>query len=382
MTTSRSRPEPAGSGPRPRPSDERAPHAASARTTRRIAVAALVIAIAGVGLAASRFLFAGGATCQEAAWDVRPATADLPAGWTVSAGQFDINRQQITLLGPFPEDETMAQAVVYTTVTCFPQGATDAVARSEQASRDAQQLVTPRDDLSDGGFSATDESGATFTQFRADSVVVYLAASADASPAEVDAIASAFDKALGGDGGAIAVGTPDPGTVDPSDGTASAEPSEEIPSGAAVAPELEARLPTEVAGIALSVDSALGTDVFGDDSSSRAIIAALRVEGKTPEDVTLAQAYDETGAADLSLLAVEVEGLAQEKTQAIMLDSWLAATGTGVTREPQTIAGREFIVVDYGDEGTKDYVLAEDGAVIIITTASTETANAAAAALP
>ena len=342
----------------------------------------MVIAIAGLGLAASRFLVAGDATCQEGAWEVRPATDDLPAGWSVSAGQFDINRQQITLLGPFPEDETAAQAVVYTTVTCFPHGAADAVARSQEASRDAQQVVTPRDDLSDGGFSATDESGATFTQFRADSIVVYLAASADATPAEVDVIASAFDKALGGDGGAIAVGTPDPGVVVPSDGIASVEPSEEVPSGSAVAPSLEARLPTEVGEIALTVDSALGTDVFGEDSSSRAFIAALRAEGKTPEDVTLAQAYDESGAADLSILAVEVDGLAQEKTQAIMLDSWLAASGAGITRLPQTIAGREFIVVDYGDEGTKDYVLAEDGTVIIITTASTEVANAAAAALP
>jgi hypothetical protein len=382
MTTSRPRPEPASSGSRPRPSDERAQLAEAGRTTRRIAILALVLAIVGVGLAASRFLVAGGATCQEGAWDVRPATDDLPAGWTVSAGQFDINRQQVTLLGPLPEDETSAQAVVYTTITCFPQGAADAVARSEEASRDAAQLVVPRDDLSDGGFSATDESGATFTQFRADSIVVYLAASGDASPAEVDTIASAFDKALGGDGGAIAVGTPDPGIVAPSDGLESAGPSEEVPSLGAVAPELEARLPTAVADLTLTVDSALGTDVFGEDSSSRAIIAALRSEGKTPADVTLAQAYDETEGADLSILAVEVDGLAQDKTQAIMLDSWLAASGAGVTREPQTIAGREFIVVDYGDEGTKDYVLAEDGAVIIITTASPELADAAAAALP
>ena len=242
--------------------------------------------------------------------------------------------------------------------------------------------MTPRDDLSDGGFSASDESGATFTQFRADDVVVYLAASADASPAEMDAIASAFDKALGGDGGAIAVGTPDPGDVDPSQDTGSAEPSEELPSEVAAAPELEARLPSEVADIALTVDSALGTDVLSEDSSSRAIIAALRADGKTPEDLTLAQAYDETGAADLSILAVAVDGLSEDKVQTIMLDSWLAASGAGVTREPQTIGGREFVVVDYGDEGTKDYVLAEDGAVIIVTTASPELATAAAQALP
>ena len=37
--------------------------------------------------------------------------------------------------------------------------AADAVARSEQAARDADQTVTTRDDLGDGGFAATDEGG-------------------------------------------------------------------------------------------------------------------------------------------------------------------------------------------------------------------------------
>ena len=55
--------------------------------------------------------------------------------------------------------------------------------------------------------------------------------------------------------------------------------------------------------------------------SSRAITAALRrAEGKTPEDLTLAQAYDETQAADLSILTVAVDGLPVAKLKTIMLD--------------------------------------------------------------
>ena len=100
-------------------------------------------------------------------------------------------------------------------MTCFNEGAEDAVARSEQAARDANQVVTERDDLGDGGFAATDENGSNFIQLRHDDVVVYLAASADVEGSDVDPIASAYDKALGGDGGAVAVGTVDPGLEEP-----------------------------------------------------------------------------------------------------------------------------------------------------------------------
>ena len=102
-------------------------------------------------------------------------------------------------------------------MTCFDEGAADAVARSEQAAKDADQTVTTRDDLGDGGFAATDEGGSNFLQLRHGDVVVYLAASGEVDPTEVDGIASAYDKALGGDGGAVAVGTQDPGVEEPSD---------------------------------------------------------------------------------------------------------------------------------------------------------------------
>jgi hypothetical protein len=215
MTNSRPRPEPVNAGQRPRPSDERARLAADGRSTRRLAIAALALSLVGVGLAAAPLLLPRDEACQDAAWAVEPATADLPGGWTLSSSQYDINRQQVTFLGPPPEDETTAQAVVYTTVTCFTEGADDALNRSEEAARAAGQTVIPRDDLGDGGFAATDESGATFVQLRHGGIVVYLAASADALPTAVDELASAYDKALGGDGGAVAVGTPDAGTQDP-----------------------------------------------------------------------------------------------------------------------------------------------------------------------
>ncbi|MES1239308.1 MAG: hypothetical protein ABUL57_00445, partial [Chloroflexota bacterium] len=286
-------------------------------------------ALVGVGLAATRFLFPSAGSCQQASWDVRPAEADLPDGFTLSVAQYDINRQQVTFLGPVPADETTAQGVVYVTVTCFDQGAADAVSRSEQAARDANQEVTTRPDLGDGGFAATDENGSNFLQLRHGDVVVYLAASSDVALSDVETLASAYDKALGGDGGAVTVGTLDPGASASEEPVASDVPSDEAPSEAA-APELEARLPTAVNGTALTVDSVIGSDLFGDDETSRAMTAALRADGKTPADLAFAQAYDDSQALDLSLFAVSVDGLSEAKTKAMVLASWLSASGAGV----------------------------------------------------
>ncbi|MEO5966462.1 MAG: hypothetical protein ABIR11_13435 [Candidatus Limnocylindrales bacterium] len=382
MTSSRPPSElPVDAGPRLRPSDERARVAADGRTTRRIALVALVLGLVGTGLVVARLLAPGAASCQDDAWAVRPDSGELPSGWSVSARQYDVNRQQVTIVGAAPADETTTQAVVYVTITCFPEGAADAVSRSETAARDAGQTVTSRTDLGDGGFAAIDSGGSTFLQLRHASVVVYMAASGDATPSEVDLLASAYDKALGGDGGAVAIGTPDI----PSDSAPSAEdsaaPSDEVPSEAA-APALEALLPTTVNEIALTVDSASGTDVLAQDQSSRAISAALRAEGKEPTDMLVAQAFDDTQQADLSILAVSVAGLAEDKVRTIMLDTWLAASGAGVTRDTVTLDGKKWTRVDYGDKGSKDYVLAERGHVIVITTASPELAAAAAVALP
>ena len=151
------------------------------------------------------------AGCQQQAWDVTPAAEDLPAGWVASASQYDIDRKTMSFLGPTPQDETSSQAVIYATVTCFRAGAEDGVTRSRAAAEAAGQSVADRDDLGEQAYSAVDDSGAAFLQMRTGKIVVYLAASGDASATEVDELASAFDKALGGDGGTIAppaVGSP------------------------------------------------------------------------------------------------------------------------------------------------------------------------------
>ncbi len=355
----------------------------AARTTRRIALAALVLAVVAVGLLAWRFLAPGDAGCQTTAWDVSPAAEKLPAGWTIGATQYDVNRKQMTLLGPAPQDQGTAQAVVYATITCYPQGAAESVTRSASAATSGGQTVTTRSDLGEQGFSATDTSGASFLQFRHGSVVVYLAASGDATLDEVDGIASAFDVSMGGDGAQAPIGTPDTGSAGPTEDLSSAAPSgSPLPSESAAAPELESLLPTKVGDTTLTVESAIGPTILGDDQGSRAITAALRAEGKQPDDLRVAQAYDPTGTADLTVLAVRVVGMKQDALRSLVMDSWLAASGAGVTDDTVSLAGKTFTRIDYGDQGSKNYLLAEGDTILIIETADADVAARTAAALP
>ena len=297
MSSNRSaRPDPGATQPRPRPSDERAQLAESARTTRRIAWIAVVAAVVALGLAAWRFVAPAGERVpgHRLEHDARGRRA-CRTGWTTSASQYDVDRKQMTVVGPTPGDESTAQAVVYATITCFPSGAAESVTRSADAATAAGQTVTDRDDLGDQAFSATDPSNATFLQLRHGDVVVYLAASGEATPTEVDTLASAFDKALGGDGGQVAVGTPDAASPEvPSD--SGEPPSDEAEASVSpVAPALEAAIPDVVGDITLGKDSATGADVLGDDPGARAVAAALRAAGHEPSDLLVAYASDEVG---------------------------------------------------------------------------------------
>ncbi|MCJ7709284.1 MAG: hypothetical protein MUQ32_00480, partial [Chloroflexi bacterium] len=229
--------------------------------------------------------------------------------------------------------------------------------------------------------SAADDSGATFLQFRHDRLVVYLAASGDVAATEVDQLASAFDLALGGDGGAVAVGTPGVATPVPSNDAAAPGASEDIPPEVA-APELEAVLPTVVGDTVMTVDSATGSMMLGEDPVSRAITAALRADGRVPDDLGVAQAYDETAESDLTITAIAVDGMSGDKVRPFVMESWLSATGAGITRETVALAGDEFTRVDYGDDGAIDYVTTKGDVVIVINTADPAFAAEAAAALP
>jgi hypothetical protein len=204
---------------------------------------------------------------------------------------------------------------------------------------------------------------------------VYLAASGDASANEVDTLASAFDKALGGDGGDITppnpAGSGDLGAVDSFDPNAS--DAAETPA----APDLEAMLPTQVGDLAMTVYSATGSTILAQDPGSRAILAALREDGREPDDLRVAEGDDDSGNGLLTMMVITVNGMPLDKLQKLVLDSWLSASGAGVTRDTVTLNGKEWTRIDYGDEGSKDYVRTEGNNVLVVTTADPKIAEQA-----
>ena len=163
---------------------------------------------------------------------------------------------------------------------------------------------------------------------------------------------------------------------------ASPDPGESLVAESPAAPDLVALMPSQVGSIVMTSDSATGGTFLSDDQDSRAIQAALRAAGKAPDDLRVAQAWDGAGASDLSVMAVTVDGLPAGQTRDMVLETLLAASGDGVTKDTVTLDGKAWTRIDYGDGGTLDYVLTDGANVIVITTADAALAEQTAAALP
>jgi hypothetical protein len=324
----------------------------------------------------------GGSSCQAAAWDTTPSAGDLPPGWTISASQYDPDRKFMRFLGPVPDDGS-TQPTVDATVTCFPEGAAESVTRSRDAIAATGETVTSRDDLGDQAFLAVDQTGSSLLQLRRGDLVVYLVGAAG-TQGEVEAIASAFDLAMGGQGGQQPVGTLDVSVPPASESAGPSSSDEALASESPVAPELEALIPSSVGGIELSISSQTGDAILADDSNSRAIIAALRAAGRTPADLRVADGYgyDDTMGTDLEVAAFAVDGMKLSALKALVLDSWLSASGAGITTDTATIGGVKVTRVDRGDGGSVDYVLARDGVVVLVTTNDESLAAQTFEALP
>jgi hypothetical protein len=354
-----------------------------AHRARLIAIGAIGLAIVAIGLAAWHFVSPSTGSCQSTAWEAAPSSADLPADWSIGSAQYAVDQVTTTLLGPTPQDQTSAQAVVYATVTCYAQDAAKAVTLAEAAATEAGEQVTPRDDLGDQAYGVVSSSGASYVEFRHGDVVADVAASGDTTAAELEAIVAAVDRALGGDGPSAMIATPEPsGDASP---IATGEPTDDAassPSDGPIAPELEAALPASVNGTTLTKQSDVASSLLGDDAGSRAIIAALRAEGISPDDLQIAQAYDDSGDLDLSVVGFRIPGVKTSVLQSIVLDTWLAADGPGVTTSSVKLGDRNFTKIDFGDGGALDYLSAEGDTAILIETSDAALAAQAAAALP
>ena len=355
-----------------------------------LAVALAALAVALVALAWSVFFSGSGSSdCQARAWDSIPEERDLADGWSVSATSFFVGNATVTLEGPAADAET-GEGVIYTTVTCYGKDSAEALARSRVADASTGSPTSDLEDIGDEGYQIGDDgTGVSAMHFRRGDLVSYLVVAGNVTADELRAAAEAFDQAMidakAGDipslepaeaPGLIDSLAPDDTGLEPS-----AAPSELAPESPASA-TLDALLPKEIAGTPFVVETSLATDALGDDAGSKAVVAGLRELGKTPEDLELAQAYDETGTADLVLFAFRLPGVAPEALRSLVLDSWLVASAEGVTTEDVELGGKTLTHVDYGDELADAYLYSVGDVAVIIQTGTEELAAAAAEALP
>jgi hypothetical protein len=119
-------------------------------------------------------------------------------------------------------------------------------------------------------------------------------------------------------------------------------------------PALEALFPTEIAGQPLTIQSYTGADAFSEVPDE--ILDALAAQGKSLDDLSVAQAYsfDAATSSLLTILAFQVDGADMSG----MLDPFVAALGEdGEAPAEQTavqIAGKDVTAVRQTADATDD----------------------------
>lgn len=327
-------------------------------------------------------------TCRTLAWDALPDGTGLPDGWTVAAGSFYADGAGTSLAGPTPADGS-APPTLYLQVTCYGADSHLAMTRAHQSalatgSNDAQ-LVR----LGDESFAVDDPSNAsTSVYIRQGGLVAILVGPTSVDSGDLELAAQAVDAALTSAGSTAARPSPTVRvpTAGPSGSTdvPSVEPSTEpsaTPAHAAL--ELEAMLPKSVAGVTLSRQSTLGTTgLTGTDPSSQSLVASLDKLGKTPADMQIAEALDDSTSTDLQIFAFRVTGIKGTTLAQAVIDSYVASGSSGITTARKTISGKAVTHVIYSAGGQDDYVFVRGDIVFDVATSDPALAIQALAALP
>ena len=141
-------------------------------------------------------------------------------------------------------------------------------------------------------------------------------------------------------------------------------------------------MPRQVSGTTLVVQSATGDQILGTDAASKALVSTLNSFGKKPTDLHIAQAYDEAGTLDLTVLGFRVPGVSAAKLKPAVLQTWLLAGAAGVTMKQATVSGVQVTEVTYGGDTSVSYVAVRKDAVIVVQSGDAALAAAGLAALP
>jgi hypothetical protein len=311
-----------------------------------------------------------------------PAAGDLPNGWIVNSTDLNANGMTVSIGGPQPADSSTTQPVVYASVTCYGSVASTAMSQYSDAAKAAGATVTDRGQGGDAYDVDNASTGSVTTLFRVGGLIGQIADAGSAAPAELAQITSAVATAMG-DKTAAGTGS---GGANPSDAGASNLPnpgpsgSDSANASAQAAPELEAHMPTSVGGTTLTVQSSTAADALT-DPTSRALTAALRSLGANSTNLQVAQAFDETSTIDLSVIGFRLANGDGAKLKAAIIQTWLSAGAPGVKQTEVTLGGKKLTKIDYGDQGTVEYVYGGSDYVIVLDTADPNIATEAATAL-
>jgi len=342
-----------------------------------LALAAAVLSLVLVFLNRSSDLSA----CRSDAWGAIPDQADLPPDWSLGSTDLNANGMTISILGPVPADASTQQPAVYASVTCYGEAAATAMSQNKAAAEAAGANVTNRVAGGDAYDVDNPATGSVTTLFRVGSLIGQVADAGSASPSDLAVITRAVAAAMGDDAAAGTTGVA-AASEDPNASDTPLEPAgSDAPSASSAAPELEAKLPTEIAGTPLTIQSTSADEVFGTDPNSRALTARIRAMGAQTSDLQVAQAFDDSNSVDLSIVAFRLPGKDGTKLRDAIVDTWLSANVAGVTKSEVTLGGKKLTKIDYGDDGTIEYVYSGPDYVVVIDTSDPAVATEVATKL-
>jgi hypothetical protein len=159
------------------------------------------------------------------------------------------------------------------------------------------------------------------------------------------------------------------------------DPSESIEPPSHVSPALEALLPKSWETTELTSQSWSGETVLVGDGWSTAFTTYLQSAGKAPADLLVAQAYDPTGAIDLTVSAFKITGATAADVRKTLVKAWQAdypelATTTG------TVGGKKVTHGVFQYTGIDSYWYEHDDLVYDVETADADLAGKVLASLP
>lgn len=164
----------------------------------------------------------------------------------------------------------------------------------------------------------------------------------------------------------VATLSPVPSDSPPPSAAPSDSPS---PSPSPASAILEAEMPTQIAGVPLTVTSAVGASALGRAPATRALDAAATKLGKTAGSLELAYGSDQSGSVTDTVLAFRINGVTAAVLEPVILNAWLSVGAPGVTVSDETLSGQAVRHVSYAGQGPDEWVVTHGDAVFVIETA-------------